>query len=491
MKQKPIATHFQPWKSRLLWTLAVCLLGGLALSLFRLWNPATEVEIVPVAMGPLRVVIEAEGRTRLPKVLTLRMPVSGHLSVIDPREGDIVHKGQLLAQVDPREFELTAQAAAAEVARLEALIAQNRDVTLERLLHQLARYLCQSLEQAEQGAAKQVDASRAKALYAESYLQRMETLYGQKAATEEERDRAQLQYVEFRTEYATSQLNHAMIAALSTAASFMPALIDRFMEERELEERHLQARLSAAKARLAQAELELSRVKICSPIDGVILARYESGGGFFPAGAPLIDVGDLNQMEIEVDVLTGEALRIRPGMHAEVSLTDSRELNVGGWRTFSTRDTVLNAIVARIHPAGFIKVSSLGVEEERVKIVLCPLPEDFTRFRAKWSLGTGYRAEVRIITAEKSEALLLPKNALWRDESGRAAVWRVERGKVFPQPIQLGLEGQEYFEVVEGLAPGDQVVWMPGGDLRPGQTVQARSLILAPPPPELTPHTLD
>ena len=460
---------------------ALAVLGLLLFFVGPLFTPVIPVEVAVVERGNLQVVIEEEGKTRLPDVVTLRMPFSGHLLPIELREGDRVYKDQVLVEIDPRDVQLAYEIAAAEVSRLENLLAENRDVTLEKLLWQLAAHFAGSVEKAELAAAKQVEASRAKAAYAEAFLRRMENLYAQKAATEEERDKAQLQFVEFQTEYATSQLLHAMTAALKTAVDFTPLLVERYIEERSWEEKRLQAELAAAKARLAQAELDRSRLQIRSPVEGVILSRYTSGATFLPAGTPLLEVGNLDELEVEVDLLTTEAVRLRQGMSARISFGTGESFSGNEVSSSLPEAPVVAAKVSRIYPAGFTKISSLGVEEERVKVILRPDPKDLLRLREHYSIGVGFSARVRILIAEKTSVLLIPSPAVTRDPDNRPVVWQVVKGRVYPRPVVLGTRGHYHVEIVEGLQPGDLVVWMPSADLKPAQPVRIeRQLTVSP-----------
>ncbi|MCS7237537.1 MAG: HlyD family efflux transporter periplasmic adaptor subunit [Thermoguttaceae bacterium] len=479
---KGISTqHLWPHLKRGVW------IAGIAAAIALVWFAATslpklpEVQTVLVTRGTIRVTITEEGRTRIPTVFTLRMPISGHLGPVNARAGDLVKAGQVLAEIDSRDLDLCCQIASAEVARLEAALEQNRDTTLEKIVWQLATYFCQSMEQAQLAAAKQLEAAKAKAAYAESYLRRMETLFAQKAATEEERDRAQLQYVEFQTEYATSQLYHAMISALKTAVDFTPNLVARYIEERPLEEKRLQAELDAAKGRLRQAELDRSRGKIYAPIDGVVLARHTTGGSYLSAGSPVVDIGRLEGLEVEAEILTQEALFIRPGMPAEVTLGQSGGSETPSLAVTASSAPTLVAKVERVEPAATTKVSSLGVEEERVKVILRPDRDQLKAISQQYSLGTGYWAEVKILVAEKPGAVLVPKNSLWRDELGRWVVWRIVAGRLSAQPIVVGLVGEDMVEATAGVDPGDQIVWLPSPDLRPAQKV--RPVLIAAPGP--------
>jgi HlyD family secretion protein len=176
-----------------------------------------------------------------------------------------------------------------------------------------------------------------------------------------------------------------------------------------------------------------------------------------PAGEPLIEIGDPGRLEIVVDLLSSDAARIREGSRAVVQ-------QVAG------DDLALEAAVRRIEPSGFTKVSALGVEEQRVNVVL-----DRTDFGGEDTvLGDAYRVEVRVVVWEAPDVLKVPTSALFRD-GDQWAVYAVRDGIARTTRLELGHQTGREAEVIAGLAEGTRVVVHPGDAIREGIRVRERS----------------
>jgi HlyD family secretion protein len=178
-----------------------------------------------------------------------------------------------------------------------------------------------------------------------------------------------------------------------------------------------------------------------------------------------LKIGDLEELEVELDVLSQEVVKVKVGQPAEVYGP-------------SIGDEVLRGIVKNIYPAGFTKVSSLGVEQQRVKVIVAFDKEDRERLIAKrknkeWELGVDYRVRVRIITAERSGALVIPRSALFRGADGKWQVYVVRDGRARLQPIATGLMNDEQVEVRTGVSQGEQLVLAPETNLVDGTKVKA------------------
>ena len=170
-------------------------------------------------------------------------------------------------------------------------------------------------------------------------------------------------------------------------------------------------------------------------------------------GTPLIEVGDPSDLEVELDVLSPDAVRIRPGARVQLE-------HWGGERPLEGR-------VRRIEPAGFTKISALGVEEQRVWVLV-----DLLDPPAAWQdLGDAFRVEARLTIAEADQALKLPAGALFRREQAWN-VFVVEDGRARPQTVTVGLRNDLEAQVVEGLQEGDQVVVHPSDRVRDGVRVR-------------------
>ena len=174
-----------------------------------------------------------------------------------------------------------------------------------------------------------------------------------------------------------------------------------------------------------------------------------------PAGEPLVEIGNPDRLEVVADLLTTDAVRVKPGARASVE-------QWGG-------DAALAAVVRRIEPGGFTKISALGVEEQRVNVVL-----DFADpEQACALLGDAYRVEARIVLWEAPEVLRVPTGALFRD-NGRWAVYLAREGRARLAIVDLGHSTGQLAEVLSGLSDGDTVVVHPADLLRDGSRIRAR-----------------
>ncbi len=206
---------------------------------------------------------------------------------------------------------------------------------------------------------------------------------------------------------------------------------------------------------------------MASPIDGVILERAISDERQVATGTVLLSIGRWEDLEIEADVLSQDVVRVKPGQHVEV-------------RGAAVGDHPAQAKVTRIFPAGFTKVSSLGVEQQRVKVIMKFLPEDLSRLRETVGLGVGYRLRVRIFTAEAADALVIPRAALFRGAKNDWRVFAVRDGRARLQAVQVGLSNDEQAQIVEGLSENDRVILAPETNLAEGQRVQVIDIEPAP-----------
>lgn len=227
-----------------------------------------------------------------------------------------------------------------------------------------------------------------------------------------------------------------------------------------LAEREARAAVSAARAELARAEAVLdaasgeagSVLELRAPIDGVVLRRHLQGPQPVSAGQLILETGDLRDIEIVGDFLSQDAVEMRPGAAAVIE----------GWG-----GPPLAVTVERIEPLGELKISALGVEEQRVQVILA-LNE------VAPTLGHGYRVEVRVSVDHRQSVLALPVEALQREAEGWS-VWRVEDGRLSRRQVEVGASDGRLREIVQGLEAGDRVLrFAPGEDFE-GVRVAAES----------------
>jgi HlyD family secretion protein len=367
-----------------------------------LWPGPLAAEIARVDRGPLRVTVEGPGKARVRERYLVAAPVPGHLERVTARAGDAVRAGEVLAVVRPAtpppiddrtRRELGARLEAARAAEVEAAASEER-----------ARHA------AEQASREQ---------------QRMRALAAAGSVTPRDLDAA---------ETAADASVHALEAAGAAA------------QRARREVQAVQALLDARGGHGGRG------VEVRAPAPGRVLRVLQESEGPVAAGAPLLEVGDPDRIELRVDLLTSEAVRVRPG--AAVDL-----VNWGGDRPLPGR-------VRLVEPSAFTKVSALGVEEQRVFVLVDPVAP------GAWApLSDGYASDARIVVAERPDVLLVPSGALFRLDGGWAA-FVVDGGRARTRKLRVGDASGAAVEVLEGLAAGDRVIVHPGDKLRDGVRVR-------------------
>ena len=208
------------------------------------------------------------------------------------------------------------------------------------------------------------------------------------------------------------------------------------------------AELDTARARLLAPKEEgdpgSSELVIRSPVSGQVLRVMQESETVLGAGAPIISIGDpANDLEILTELLSTDAVQVRPG--ARVMIEDW-----GG-------EGDLEGVVDRVEPYGFTKISALGVEEQRVNVII-----DFTGPKEKRTgLGHGFRVDVRIVVWEDDQALVAPSSTLFRDD-GDWAVFVVEKGRARKRKVKIGRNNGLQAQITDGLVEGETVVEYPG-----------------------------
>jgi HlyD family secretion protein len=215
--------------------------------------------------------------------------------------------------------------------------------------------------------------------------------------------------------------------------------------------RQASAEVAAARAALGPDGSRGQPVLVRSPAAGAVLRVVRESGGPVPAGAPLLEVGDRGRLELVADLPSTDAVQVSPGDPAGVS-------GWGGGRALAAR-------VRRVEPSGFTKVSPLGVEEQRVNVVLDPAGEGWE------ALGDGYAADVSIVVREVADAVLLPAGAVFRRGEGWA-VFAVDGGRARLRPVALLARSGGWAALGAGVAAGDRVILYPGDRIADGVRVR-------------------
>ncbi len=376
-------------------------LAGLAVAAFLAWwawpGPRV-VETARVARGPVQVTIEEDGETRAIDRYGIAAPVAGRLLRVALREGDAVKAGQVVAEIAP--LPLSAAERDLLEAKLEAAQAMRT-------------------ESAGRVARAEADAAQA------------------------QREKARVADLVARKFMSDQALEQAEVAAKTSAADLAAAKSRAAAAAAEVE---------AARATLVAVRARAPTVPVASPVNGRILRIPDRSERIVQAGALLATVGDPRALEIVIDVLSNDAVRVKPGM----------PMLLTGWGGPDAAEPV-EAVVRAVEPAAFKKISALGVEEQRVNVI-----GDFRTVPP--GIGDAYRVDARIVVARKADVLRVPVGALFRRE-GKWTVFRVEGGRAAARQVEVGLRGARDAEITGGLAEGDEVVLYPGNDLSEGARV--------------------
>ncbi|MBZ5507735.1 MAG: efflux RND transporter periplasmic adaptor subunit [Acidobacteriia bacterium] len=380
--------------------LAIGAVGVLVL-LFFVFRPAPlDVDVARVQRGPLQETLEQEGKTRMHDHFVLASTVSGRLKRIEIHAGDPVSAEQVIASVDL--LPLDPQQRVALEARLSAAEESQREATAR-------------VQQAEaQASQTKSDLERANKLGEQGVISRDALEKSQTAAKAASKE---LEAALFRSKAARYQVEEAKAALLATAEN------------------------TPAGART---------VSIHSPVAGRVLRLIEQSERVVSAGTPLVELGYTPKLEIVADFLTTDAVKISPGMQARIE-------NWGG-------GAPIPAQVRVVEPLAFTKISALGVEEQRVNVVLDFLSESH-------SLGDAYRVEVRVITWQSSAVVQAPLSAFFR----RGEEWNVfvaQGGKAMRRAVKIGHRSDLQAEVLDGLKEGESVITHPSNQLAEGKMIR-------------------
>jgi len=421
------------------------------------------VEAVQVGRGPIREFVDEQAKTRLPNEYEVTMPYAARIQQIKLQEGDLVEQGQVVAQIVGTDVENELAEARAAVQRLEASLAENNDKSVEQGAYKQALQFVASMASTV-AAAEERKKSGQKALeVAESNLGRVRRLFeADRVNTQEQLDQAELRDVEAQVDYRTDVLVAESIKAIEAATRLMPQMVTDYMARKDLTAAVLEKQKAEAEARLRQAMIREERSTMRSPVSGVVLARLETDEQFVQAGTTLLRVGDLSQLEVEADILSQDVTRVQVGDEVEI-YGPSVGGNVGSG---------VKGKVARVYPAGFMKLSSLGVEQQRVKVII-RFDEGVLQPLLEKGVGVDYRVRARIFTAANPDAMVVPRSALFRGPDGGWQLYTATDGVARLKSVKVGLMNDELVEIKEGVSAEDTVILAPENSLTDGSKVRA------------------
>lgn len=384
------------------WRIGLAVAALAALLVWRLRPRALDVETVTVQAGPLRETIDEDGETRVRERYVVAAPITGRLSRIRLRAGDSVRQGELVGWVEPAPLDArTRQQASAQVEAAED-----------------ARHAALAAASAAQAALEQAVRARARAesLAVQGHL-------------------------------PAAQLEETQLLETTRRREFEAAGARAESAGHDLE----RARATLLAATGEEPCPQCGRMALRAPASGRVLRLLEESERVVAAGTPILVVGDPGRLEIVSDLLSTDAVNVRPGDTVLVE-------EWGGARPLLAR-------LRLVEPSGFTKVSALGVEEQRVNVIA-----DFVD--PPGALADGYRVEVRVVRWGASAVLKLPLSALVRQEDAWT-VFAVAGGRARARVVELGHRGAFEAEVTRGVAAGDEVIRYPSALIRDGVRVRA------------------
>jgi HlyD family secretion protein len=388
------------WRKRIGMALLATAIAGL---LFFAFRPApVRVEVARAERAKLQVTVDEEGKTRVRDRFVMTAPVAGRVERLPLHQGDAVQPGTIAARIHPLPLDPRARAEA--TARLQAAEAEKQAAEARVVQAQAA------LEQARRGA------HRARQLSAAGTLAALEREIAELAETTSDKELEAARFAAKAADYNVQAARAALLAPDHQG----DALVGKC------------------------DQADASCIELRSPIHGRVLRVLEESERVVALGTPLVELGNPAALEIVIDVLSSDAVKVKPGA---LVLIDEW----GGEGTLSAR-------VRLVEPSGFTKVSALGVEEQRVNVIADFLePPD--------SLGDGFRVEAHIVVWEGGSVLQVPSSAVFR-RGNFWSVFVVDGGRAHHRQIEIGHRNARQVEVLSGLEAGEAVVLHPGDQIR-------------------------
>jgi len=368
-----------------------------------------EVDLVVVSRGPLQVTIEEEGRTRLKERFVVSAPTAGYMRRIDAKVGDLVRKGAAVVALEPLRSQPLDPRSRAEAEATVSAAQSGLNAAIEK----------------ERAAAADAD-------YLEKRLERIANLYSKRYVAQDQLDQTAAEAKKAR--------------AVQSSAK---AAVDVSRSELERAKTVLQNFPPGGKTEKANI------VHVSSPVSGAVIKIYRESEGAVNVGEPLLEIGDSNKLEVRIELLSSDAVKIKKGGAVLFK-------RWGGEGT-------LTGVVRIVEPAGFTKVSSLGVEEQRVLVIA-----DLTSPPETWRLlGDGYRLEAHFVVWEGKDILQIPASVLFR--SGKEwAVFVEDHGQARQRILQVGQRNGLTAEIISGLQEKERVVSHPDDSIKNGTPIRPR-----------------
>jgi len=389
----------------------ILILVAIGLLVFAFTPEKLKVDMVSVVEGDLIIAVEGEGKTRIHDIYTIYTPIDGRVTRIESNAGDIVTAGKtIIANMYPA-----------------------NPAFLDKRSETQAKADINGAEAALSLSSSRVRQAQAQLTFDQSEYKRAQELFKSNMISTAELERSEIQLTMQKAEKETAIANQTLMAS----------------------------RLKAAQAKLLQPEsigdMQSAVCQVCiySPVDGHVLRILHKSESIIPVGTALVEIGDPRDLEVNIEMLSTNAVKVNVGDKAFIK------------RWGGTVD--LEARVKVIEPSGFTKISALGVEEQRVNVILT-LTEPYDKWQ---SLGDAFRVEADIIIDHIKGINKIPLSALFR-HNGIWSVFKVIDGEVFLQAVTVGKRNSFFAEISQGLSVGEKVIVHPNNSVEAGLNVVQR-----------------
>lgn len=434
------------------WWVPVLLLAALGIGLSMSRDQSLVAEVTKVKRGPIRQFIIEDAKTRLAREYVVSLPVNATLQRLPWQVGDHVQQGQSLIPLQSY----------ARYQELEGLQAKLRELDSQRRSVQVNQPQIEDLRQAQlkineadlqlQQAKQQSQIQRIELQEQSRVFKRQTRLHTDgvidKATLEQQQKQLQLQQQHLKL----AQIQEKAAFQAQVQAELALKKLTRTRHDNEYQYAVYQAQKNQIGAQLKIKQDELSQSHIVAPVSGPILEIYTPDAGPQMAGTRVLKIGDMATLELETDVLSEEIHLLKLGLPVEITGK-------------ALQDKILLGHVSRIFPSGFTKISALGVEQQRIKVLV--------QFKQPaQQLYPGTSLEVRLITAQRQNTLKIPERSIFKQD-GQWHVFKLDdEQKAQLQSVVIGLKNEAEVEILKGLQVGETLLLEPDNKLQPGVKIQ-------------------
>ncbi len=428
-----------------------CAILAYSVSAFR----RMEVDTALVEKGTVReVIFEEETRTRLDRLRTISAPITGKSARIEFEVGDCIEAGELVTTIEDDEILNAIKGAEAKVREIEARIGGLPAEIPKDAELKAGEEAVKLSEEMKEGVKVERKKAGLELAHIKKQYERIAKLREQNVASQEAYDHAGHKYELAKQSVLLAEQNLIMAEMEVRIFQLHQEALEESLGDIEHLEKAYTAQIEQIRAELETLRYQAGKTQILSPISGIIVEKHIDSRKTVQAGRPLVDVGCLDSIEIKSDVLSSDIFRVEPGQ--EVIL----EGGILG-------DRLIPGTVLRIYPHGFTKISALGIEQQRFRVVI-----GFDREKA--NLPPGADLDARIIVAEKDNMLYVTPAAIFTTPEG-PAVFKISGGRARLTHVSTGIYGEDRIEIISGLERGDVVIIRPPAELEPDSRVNIKN----------------